>query len=45
MTNYFVISLGISIVLVVCIISTAANTSRTNDYLKAILEELRKRPM
>lgn len=45
MTNYLLISLGISIVLAICIVSTAANTSKTNEYLKAILEELRNRPL
>ncbi len=45
MSDYFLISLGISIVLAISIISTAVNTSKTNDYLKAILEELRNRPL
>jgi hypothetical protein len=45
MGEYFLVSAVISVILAICIIATATNTSRTNDYLKAILEELRKRPM
>lgn len=45
MESYILISGFVSIVLAICIIATSMNTSKTNDYLKAILEELRNRPL
>jgi hypothetical protein len=44
MADYFLVSAVISIILIISIIATALNTSRTNAYLKLIVEELRKRP-
>lgn len=45
MAEYILISGFITLVVVVCIMATANNTAKTNTYLKAILEELRKRPL
>lgn len=45
MGDYILISFAISIIVIIAIIATAANTQKTNAYLKAILEELRNRPM
>ncbi len=45
MGEYILVGAVISIILMLCIVATASNTSKTNAYLKAILEELRKRPM